>query len=243
MGKTVPITKGKGAITPETKWYRYHQNNSGGSFRYDGGRGLSVNVYVEATSPSHADSRMESLGVTFGDYDSCSCCGDRWSEADSWSEVEAGELPEAEEVLVKDDNKKGHFVTKWLPQGDYETFVHPLEGEFYGAHRELKHITRYITGYGMSYDSRSCGEIIEVGDDGWDTSGNFHAPAPQAKSYDSRRKLVTTTKHLRIEEGFGGLYYVAWASDRGTLETLQERVRAYLGALPPFDAKALAKGL
>ena len=59
--------------TVETKWYRFRQNNSGGSFRKP-----AVTVYVEAIDAAQANARAEDLDIYFGGAGDCSCCGDRW---------------------------------------------------------------------------------------------------------------------------------------------------------------------
>ena len=67
-----------------TKFYKYWQNNSGGSFDIDDASGIGVIVWIEATDDRHADSRAESIGIYFNGVDDeldCECCGDRWSEA------------------------------------------------------------------------------------------------------------------------------------------------------------------
>lgn len=63
-------------------FYEYRQNNSGGSFDMD----LGKKVYIQATSPEKANSIAENNGIYFdGVYNDidCSCCGDRWYEADN----------------------------------------------------------------------------------------------------------------------------------------------------------------
>lgn len=100
-------------------FYYYNQNNSGGSFDAEYGYGL----YVEANTAAEADARATEVGVYFNGCDDgrdCSCCGDRWHEAD-------GE-PDAENVLalrtaVED---KLEYARGWdmgiglLPQGARE---------------------------------------------------------------------------------------------------------------------------
>lgn len=66
----------------KTKFYRFRQNNSGGSFDVDDERGIGVYVWVEACDIVHARSRAEGIGIYFdgvADGVDCECCGDRWS--------------------------------------------------------------------------------------------------------------------------------------------------------------------
>lgn len=62
---------------PETKFYTYDQNNSGGNWA----KGMPNYLIVEATSESDADRRAVDAGVYFNGVDEgydCECCGDRW---------------------------------------------------------------------------------------------------------------------------------------------------------------------
>jgi len=66
-------------------FFKYDQNNSGGSFHYD--ENLGENVVVEAHSPGEANEIAEGLGIYFdgcSSGDDCGCCGDRWSPAGRW---------------------------------------------------------------------------------------------------------------------------------------------------------------
>jgi len=53
-------------------WYRFRQNNTGGSFTLPG-----VEVFIEATDANDAEARATYLGMT--NEGSCPCCGDRWN--------------------------------------------------------------------------------------------------------------------------------------------------------------------
>jgi hypothetical protein len=93
--KTNPLTtKHLGQImaklAAETKFFEFHQNNSGGSFSIDDERGIGPNVWVEALNEADANSRAEGLGIYFDGVDDgidCECCGDRWYPA--WGEGKA----------------------------------------------------------------------------------------------------------------------------------------------------------
>lgn len=58
-------------------FYVYRQNNSGGSFIPP-----AVDVIVEAPSAAEADTIAEGIGIYFDGAGDCSCCGNRWHEAD-----------------------------------------------------------------------------------------------------------------------------------------------------------------
>lgn len=65
----------------ETKWYKFYQNNSGGSFDINHERGIGPNVWIEALDADDANRRAEQIGIYFDGVSSgcdCSCCGDRW---------------------------------------------------------------------------------------------------------------------------------------------------------------------
>jgi hypothetical protein len=60
--------------TQNLKWFRFGQNNSGGSFVED--ENVCEEVFIEAENAEKAIAKAE----TFCDNsDSCECCGDRWS--------------------------------------------------------------------------------------------------------------------------------------------------------------------
>jgi hypothetical protein len=61
-------------------FFRFCQNNSGGSFSLT--NNLTHHVIVEAHDHIHANARFEELGGYFNgcaDGLDCDCCGDRWS--------------------------------------------------------------------------------------------------------------------------------------------------------------------
>lgn len=63
----------------KTRWFQFHQNNSGGRFE-----GPAAHVVVEAVDADHANARAEKVGLYFNGCASgqdCSCCGDRWYPA------------------------------------------------------------------------------------------------------------------------------------------------------------------
>ena len=92
--------------TVETKWYRFRQNNSGGSFQKP-----AVTVYIEAVDATQANARAEDLDIYFGGAGDCECCGDRWhhvsegeydtlaeeptEEVSEWSGWGTDEVPDA----------------------------------------------------------------------------------------------------------------------------------------------------
>lgn len=65
------------------RFYLYHQNNSGGSWRKP-----AQAVWVEAETPENADVVALEHGIYFdgvqNGYD-CECCGDRWQAASAYA--------------------------------------------------------------------------------------------------------------------------------------------------------------
>jgi hypothetical protein len=100
--------------TIQTTWYRFSQNNSGGSFQDDPHAGIGYEVWIEAISADAANARAEGIGIYFDGDGDCSCCGNRWSEA--WSSEGRAEAP-----------TEVRLVTDW----DCRSYAHPLIGEFY----------------------------------------------------------------------------------------------------------------
>ena len=56
------------------KLWHFRQNNSGGKYT-----GPAYNIVVEGDTMDEAWTEAEKLGAT--NADSCSCCGDRWNDA------------------------------------------------------------------------------------------------------------------------------------------------------------------
>lgn len=73
MKPTKVIKAEKKCTQKETKFFEYHQNNSGGFFKSP-----AVHVIVEAHTANEADTRAVELGLYFDGSGDCSCCGNRW---------------------------------------------------------------------------------------------------------------------------------------------------------------------
>lgn len=72
-----------------SKFFRFHQNNSGGSFDIDDERGIGPNVWIEADDADDANARAQEIGIYFDGVDKgedCECCGNRWYEASGTGE-------------------------------------------------------------------------------------------------------------------------------------------------------------
>ena len=66
-----------------TKFFTYHQNNSGGSFEID--NHVALFVIIEADTWQEADEIAIEKGLYFDGCQKgvdCSCCGDRWYSAE-----------------------------------------------------------------------------------------------------------------------------------------------------------------
>lgn len=66
-----------------TQFYKFNQNNSGGSFDIDDAQGIGPRIWIEANDEQHAMNRALDIGLYFDGVDAgtdCECCGDRWSE-------------------------------------------------------------------------------------------------------------------------------------------------------------------
>lgn len=83
----------------QTKFYRYRQNNSGGSFTVDLLAGIGHLVYVEAVDAEHADARAHKIGLYFDGGGDCSCCGDRWESVAGWRDTGTAQPEEYGETL------------------------------------------------------------------------------------------------------------------------------------------------
>lgn len=224
-------------------WYHYRQNNSGGSFDYDAQNGISINVYVQAAGPSEADDLAQEAGVYFDSALDCNCCGARWNRARDFCVVEQGQIPAEGEELIRDDNdSNARFVTKWLKDGQFESFVHFADGSFYGSHGKIKHIEKKTEGYGLSFDSRYVGEVFPVGRDGWSKDGNSYAPAPGSPRFIGVTDVINTSSFVLVKNGYGN-GFTAWARNEESLKELKARVEAYHASVPAFDPSAIAEGI
>lgn len=103
-------------------FYVFKQNNSGGRFDFDRGRGVSCYVVVEAATAEEANECAESLGIYFDeDFDvDCECCGQRWYPV---VESDGTVAPELYGVPVEGFK----FSWRWMGE-DPEVFVHYLDG-------------------------------------------------------------------------------------------------------------------
>ena len=98
-----------------TKFFKFNQNNSGGSFVIDDKRGLGVNVWIEAANAEDANDHAERVGIYFNGCDDgtdCPCCGDRWYP--KWSN-DAGE-------------DRPHIDDKWDFNWDDTVYAHAIDG-------------------------------------------------------------------------------------------------------------------
>lgn len=205
-----------------TKWYKFYQNFSESFLDYSENKGISYIVYIEAENAEKANVRAVMIGMDFS-YDSEGYCDWERVEDDIPSDfVESNKVPEKDALLVQDDNKPySSVVSKMMVKGKYDVFVHPLEGDFYGAYKTVKHIKRKVTGYGLGFSEASCGEIFGVGEDGWDRAGNSRVPAPGARGTEF--PLIEDTPDFRVSSSrlLVG-HYTAWAREKSTLEAIVE---------------------
>lgn len=70
-------------VTVNTKFFDFHQNNSGGRFVHEPKKGIGSTVIIEAIDADGANQKAENIGLYFdenGERD-CTCCGSRWDKA------------------------------------------------------------------------------------------------------------------------------------------------------------------
>ena len=126
-----------------SKFYTFRQNNSFGRFDYDAGRGISVNVIVEADSVDDANSRAERIGLYFDGSGDCQCCGTRWSEQYSFTDSKdvfndnSSPVPEiyGEEVGPGEpfpQKKDVWSATKRMKKNQPEGYIHYKNGTVVG---------------------------------------------------------------------------------------------------------------
>ncbi len=127
-------------------FYRYRQNNSGGSFHYDETAGIGVTVIVEATDADHANSRAEAIGLYWDGCDAgrdCRCCGDRWYSQWSFNGQDEGDAvptdydTEVREGMTYQELHPDGPWSRWrmTPEEQADAFVHYLDGRIVAAGR------------------------------------------------------------------------------------------------------------
>lgn len=105
------------------KWFKFHQNNSGGSWVVD--NDVDTNVIVQAHNADEANQLAQRIGIYFNgveDGTDCECCGDRWSSI--WSNDEGTDVPSI----------YGHPVT-WSPDA---VLTSENPGKSYGLPKGVK---------------------------------------------------------------------------------------------------------
>lgn len=108
-------------------FYHFSQNNSGGRFRVDLDRGITVDVIVEADTLEEAQARAEDIGLYWdgvSDGSDCECCGDRWSRPYGNLDPE----PMLYGIPVLQHVHSSEF-TQWVTQKGREVCIHFLNGE------------------------------------------------------------------------------------------------------------------
>lgn len=119
---------GREVSSEELRFFEYDQNNSGGSFVFDERLGLSTRVFIQAKDAMEANREALGIGIYFDGDGDCSCCGNRWDEASSWSNDYSAEELEA----YLEDYVTGPYFTKWMEPGRPEVFIHYMDGRIVG---------------------------------------------------------------------------------------------------------------
>lgn len=104
------------------KFFTYRQNNSGGSFDSDHERGISHFVVIEAQNAAYANYKATEIGID------CSCCGDRWYEADGPGDDEPSEYGKPIPATLDEYNAGTTFgLPRWIKDGP-QGYVHYADG-------------------------------------------------------------------------------------------------------------------
>ena len=125
----------KSVAAPKARWFHFSQNNSGGKFEYDPKRGITHHMVIEAPNYQEANMRAQNIGLYFDGCDSgmdCECCGDRWYRLHETTKGDEKPSVYGKPVTARGSKKE---IVKWIKKGDWNIFVHPLEGEFKGYAR------------------------------------------------------------------------------------------------------------
>ena len=111
-------------------FYTFNQNDSGDSFHFNEGSGITHFVIIEATDLAHAMARASEIGLYFDGVRNgidCACCGDRWSEP--WKD-------DGEDVPLVYGEPPEEYEYGWMEAGK-ETAIHYAGGsiEWVGSKR------------------------------------------------------------------------------------------------------------
>ncbi len=141
-------------------FYGFKQNNSGGSFDFDGMKGISVFVIVEADNVDEANDLAEGIGLYFDGCSSgidCTCCGDRWYPT---YEGAASEYPS---MYGGPDLSKGpyesHFI--WMHNGKPEGFIHYKNGIILPVAGKQIHVQSSIRSVGKKQKAPTKKQLTE----------------------------------------------------------------------------------
>jgi len=123
-----PATNAEKSKTP--KFFLFMQNNSGGSFHVN--ETVAHNVIIEAYSVKDANARAEDVGTYFngcGIGADCSCCGDRWYEAQDYDGTDTpliyGEPPETHHERFAKEGQR--FCHVYRLDGSKTTYRKPVK--------------------------------------------------------------------------------------------------------------------
>jgi hypothetical protein len=123
-----PATNAEKAKTP--KFFLFRQNNSGGSFAVN--EAVAHSVIIEAYSVKDANARAEDVGIYFNGCDTgddCSCCGDRWYEAQDHDGTDTpliyGEPPETHREMFAKEGQPLCYVYRL--DGSKTTYRKPVK--------------------------------------------------------------------------------------------------------------------
>lgn len=207
-------------------WYKFIQSLIETEPVFDASRGISMNLYIEAEDLYEAKTRVKDLGIRHFDP---------YEFEGGWSRpIQVDAPPGPDEDLVETVDR---FQYKWVDD-DYDSFVHPKHGDFYGAHRHIVNGARYggADGYGVIVGSDSVSEVFPVSSAGWDETGRRHVPA-----HGSFGPGVSVDKVSRFDGGFasvgGGPGASLWFEDESHAESFRVRVQRFMDERPKFDHK------
>lgn len=119
-------------------FFTYVQNNSYGTFDYDGDAGIAPYVIMEAEDAGWSDVKAKRVGLYFDGEGDCPCCGDRWYEANSygnWGGKTGDEVPSIYQTPVSENYvqaPKDPSVYGIRADHEYEVFVHYADGRIEG---------------------------------------------------------------------------------------------------------------
>lgn len=224
-----------------SNFYKFEQRPIDNFYQYDENLGISRLVLIEAETADQANERA--MGIIDDLRKKKKEREKRWNFVAEYYRWQ-GIIPETDALLVYDENlafrRRPHdiLIGRQMAPDQFEMFLHPLDGTFYGTYRRFKRIPRTLTGWGLAFTQFSRTEVVAVGDDGFNADATIGVPAPGSMHEATRfDETPVHTDNLRVVKTniLGRIEYTVWSPDRQIVEKIAANMDAYYARVPNMD--------